>query len=173
MKKILIGVLIIVLLSMMKEMSMSEKIIPDEAIRLRVLANSNSEYDQEVKEKVKTGLQGDMYSLLDNTSNIEEARTIIKTNLSSFNKTVGNILNAESKSITYNIDFGMHYFPSKEYKGIKYDEGYYESLLVKLGEGQGDNWWCVLFPPLCLLEAEEASDVEYKFFVQELIDKFF
>jgi len=48
----------------------------------------------------------------------------------------------------------------------------YESLLVTLGSGKGDNWWCVLFPPLCLLEAEESDKIEYKFFVQELIEKY-
>lgn len=69
--------------------------------------------------------------------------------------------------------FGFNYFPSKKYKGITYKDGYYESLVVTLGEGKGDNWWCVLFPPLCLLEAEESTDVEYKSYVKELIDKYF
>ena len=62
--------------------------------------------------------------------------------------------------------------PEKEYKGVKYKEGYYESWVITLGEGEGNNWWCVLFPPLCLVEAEEADEVEYKFFIKELIDKY-
>ena len=72
------------------------------------------------------------------------------------------------------IHYGLNYFPKKEYKGVIYEEGYYESLVVTLGNGNGDNWWCVLFPPLCLLEAQETNtqDVEYKFFVQDLIDKY-
>ena len=73
----------------------------------------------------------------------------------------------------FEVKFGYNYFPVKEYKGIKYDEGYYESLVVSIGEAKGDNWWCVLFPPLCLLESEENSDVEYRFFVQELLNKIF
>ena len=54
-------------------------------------------------------------------------------------------------------------------------EGNYESLVVKLGEGKGENFWCVLFPPLCLLEAEESDkdEVEYKSFIKEIIDKYF
>ena len=59
---------------------------------------------------------------------------------------------------------------------MTYKEGNYESLVITLGEGMGKNWWCVLFPPICLLEAEEdqeSSEVEYKFFLQELIDKYF
>ncbi len=172
MKKILIGIIIIILATF-QEVSLSNKIIPDEAIRLRVLANSNSKYDQTIKEKVKTELQTDVYTALKDTKNVDDARYTIKSNLNNFSNTVGNVLKKENYNLGYNIDFGMHYFPSKTYKGINYDEGYYESVLVKLGEGKGDNWWCVLFPPLCLLEAEESTDVEYKFFVQELIDKFF
>ena len=69
----------------------------------------------------------------------------------------------------------MNYFPEKVYKGVKYEEGEYESFVVTLGNGMGKNWWCVLFPPLCLLEAEETeetTEVEYKFFISELIDKY-
>ena len=62
--------------------------------------------------------------------------------------------------------------PEKEYKGTTYEEGYYESLVITLGSGEGDNWWCVLFPPLCLLEAEDSDDVEYTSYVKELVDKY-
>ena len=75
----------------------------------------------------------------------------------------------------YTIDYGNHYFPEKVYKGVKYPEGEYESLVVTLGDGLGENFWCVLFPPLCLLEAEESDkdEVEYKSFIKEIIDKYF
>ena len=72
-----------------------------------------------------------------------------------------------------NINFGLNYFPKKVYKGVTYEQGDYESLVITIGSGQGDNWWCVLFPPLCLLEAEENTEVEYKFKVLELLDKIF
>ena len=81
----------------------------------------------------------------------------------------------KNKEYSYDIDYGMHYFPEKVYKGIKYEEGYYESLLITLGKGEGNNWWCVLFPPLCVLEAEETNtnEIKYKSFVKELIEKYF
>ena len=66
----------------------------------------------------------------------------------------------------------MNYFPEKEYKGTIYEEGEYESLLITLGSGEGNNWWCVLFPPLCLIEAEESEEVEYSFFIKELFEKY-
>ena len=68
----------------------------------------------------------------------------------------------------------MNYFPEKEYKGIVYEEGEYESLVITLGNGLGENFWCVLFPPLCLLDSEEeVEDVEYTSFVKELVEKYF
>lgn len=175
MKQIIIGLIVITVLSSLNSLGIGdgEKLIPDEAIRLRILANSNSKYDQDIKKEVSKSVQSNLYSLLGNTNNIDEAREKIKEDIPSIKNTVNNVLTSKKYPLGYTVDFGIHYFPDKKYKGIKYDSGYYESLLVTLGSGKGDNWWCVLFPPLCLLEAKESSDVEYKFFVKELIDKIF
>ncbi len=148
-------------------------IIPDEAIRIRVIANSNSEYDQNMKLKVKEKVEKDMYILLKDTKNIEEARSLIKDNLNDVKNDIDITLQSENYKLPFNVNFGLNYFPKKEFKGIVYDEGYYESLVVTLGEGLGDNWWCVLFPPLCMIEAEEATDVEYTTMVKTIIDKYF
>ena len=76
-------------------------------------------------------------------------------------------------NMDFDINYGLNYFPKKEFKDIVYDEGYYESLVVTLGSGLGDNWWCVLFPPLCMIEASESSNIEYTTLVSELINKYF
>lgn len=146
-------------------------IIPKDAIRFRVLANSNSPYDQKLKEQVRDSLQKELYGVLKSSKSLDEARIIINNNMNNFK----NILDDEMKDqpYSYTIDFGMHEFPEKTYKGVTYDAGTYESLLVTLGAGEGNNWWCVLFPPLCLIEAEESTEVEYKFFLKELIEKYF
>lgn len=146
--------------------------IPDDAIRIRVVPNSNSDLDQEVKGKVRDELEVSMYNLLKDTKSSDDARKIIENNLGEIKKEVGDVLEREKYDKNYEVSFGLNYFPEKKYKGVTYDEGYYESLLVTLGEGEGDNWWCVLFPPLCLIEAEESTDVEYKSLVKELIDKY-
>ena len=135
--------------------------IPDDALRIRVIANSNSDYDQEIKKIVKENIQYKLYELLKNTKGIDEARKIINNNLNDIDNNVKETLQLLNYELGYDINFGLNYFPSKEYKGVTYDEGYYESLVITLGEGKGDNWWCVLFPPLCLLEAEESTEVEY------------
>jgi len=146
--------------------------IPDEAIRLRVVPNSDSEYDQNIKLKVKTEVEKELFNLLKNTKGIEEARTVINDNLDTIDNKINSLLLKENYKLGYNINFGYNYFPEKEFNGIIYDEGMYESLLITLGKGEGSNWWCVLFPPLCLLEAEESDEVEYKLFIQELIEKY-
>lgn len=146
--------------------------IPDEAIRLRVVANSDSSFDQNIKLKVKNEVEKELYNLLKDTEGIDEARYVIENNLLYIDKKVNDLLIKEKYTLGYKINFGYNYFPEKEFNGVTYKEGMYESLLVTLGEGKGENWWCVLFPPLCLLEAEESDKVEYKFFVKELIEKY-
>lgn len=171
MKKI-ICIVLILLISFYSIKVIANK-IPDDAIRIRVVANSDSEYDQKIKEKVSNLLKKDMYYLLKNAKNSEEAQKIINDNLDYIDNNIYSLLKKENYNLGYSINYGENYFPEKTYKGITYDAGYYESVLVTLGSGQGKNWWCVLFPPLCLIEAEESEEVEYKFFLQELIEKIF
>lgn len=167
---IVLGILITYLI--IGNVSREEVKIPDEAIRFRVIANSDNEYDQNIKLKVKTEVEKELYNLLKDTKGIEDARNTINENLDYIDDKVNKLLLKEKYNLGYNLNFGYNYFPEKVFNGVTYEEGMYESLLVTLGEGKGDNWWCVLFPPLCLLEAEESDEVEYKFFIQELIEKY-
>jgi len=172
-KIIIISLVILSFILVNKNVNANSIKIPDEAIRLRVLANSNSTYDQEVKMDVSFEVQNQIYNLLKDKTNIEDARNTLKNNINILETTVEKILREKSYMNTFKVEYGYNYFPEKEYKGVKYDAGEYESVLITLGEGKGNNWWCVLFPPLCLIEAEESDKVEYKFFVQELIEKYF
>ena len=154
---------------------LDEIVIPDAAIRVRVIANSNSLYDQSMKMKVKMYIENNISSRLVDVSGIEEARDIIIGSIDEVNSDIKKLFDDNGYDMDYYISYGDNYFPEKDYKGIHYDEGEYESLVVVIGEGMGDNWWCVLFPPLCLLEGDESnsSDVEYQLFVQKLLDKVF
>ena len=149
-----------------------KNIIPNDAIRIRVIANSNSNYDQSIKIKVKEQVEKDMYNLLKDKKNIGEVRNKIKSNLKQEKSNISEVLKKANYQLPFEINYGYNYFPEKEFKGITYKEGYYESLVVTLGEGLGDNWWCVLFPPLCMIEAEEATDVEYTSMVKEIVNKY-
>ena len=151
---------------------MEDKIIPDEAIGLRVLASSNSLEDQRIKMLVAKTVQEELYSTLKEATSVDDARTKILDTIPEISTKVEQTLKENKTDDTYYINFGKNYFPYKSYKGINYNSGNYESLLIKINEGKGDNWWCVLFPPLCLLEAEESTDVEYKLLIKEIIEKY-
>ncbi len=145
-----------------------EFIIPDNAIRLRVIANSNTFEDQATKMEIKNNIESILKTDLMTVDNKQEATNIVNNKM----KDIKDMMN--HYNIKYNINYGNNYFPEKNYKGVTYKEGMYESLVVTLGTGKGDNWWCVLFPPLCLMEAttSDMEDVEYQFFVKEMIEKY-
>jgi len=176
MKKTILLIIFIVVfyISISNVISSNNIKIPNEAIRIRVIANSNSKLDQNIKFKVKDSVQNLLTSQMVDVENIEEARKKIVSNINNIDRIINNLFDNNSYDLPYDIKYGYNYFPKKEYKGVIYEEGYYESLLITLGKGLGDNWWCLLFPPLCLLEGEETNlnDVEYKSYIKELIDKY-
>lgn len=150
----------------------SKYTIPDEAIRIRIVPNSNEIVDQEMKEKVKIKVEKDIYELLKNSKSIEESRTLINEYIPYIKDSINTIFKDNNYNMSYNVNYGLNYFPEKEYKGVKYEAGMYESLYITIGEGCGDNWWCVLFPPICMLEAEESTDVEYRVFVKDIFNQY-
>ncbi len=152
-----------------------EIIIPNESIRIRVIANSNSINDQNIKGQVKNKIQDEIAIWLKDAKDVEEVRKILNDNLPNIDITVKQVLVQNDTSTEFKVNYGLNYFPEKKFKGIVYEEGYYESIVVTLGKGEGDNWWCVLFPPLCMMESNEENikEVEYKSFIKEIIDKYF
>ena len=168
MKKGIIVVFIIMLIVLIGHDKSSEVLIPKDAIRFRIIANSNSLVDQNEKYNIKKDLEPTIASILSESSSLTESRKLINNNMDEINS----IISKHTKN--YNVNYGINYFPEKTYKGVTYEAGNYESLVVTLGDGLGDNWWCVLFPPLCLLEAssEELDDVTYSFYIKDIINKF-
>ena len=172
-KLILIILTIVTIYVVYNNVKAEEIVIPNTAIRLRVIPNSNNLLDQEMKAKVKEYLEDNLYKNFANVNNIEEARTMINNNIPKIEEDITSVFNENNYDMNFKVKYGNNYFPKKEYKGITYEEGYYESLVVEIGEAKGDNFWCVLFPSLCLLETEETTEVEYKLGVLELINKIF
>lgn len=166
MKKIIYIVLIIIAMCLWitKEKNI---LIPDESIRFRIIANSNDNIDQGTKMLIKRDLEKNVFPLVEDSKSIEETRKIIKDNEQVIKNTI------DKYNVPYSINYGQNYFPEKNYKGITYNEGTYESLVVTLGTGSGNNWWCVMYPPLCLLEsnADNYDDVEYKSYFKEILSQ--
>lgn len=175
MKKILGILCILIIVFLVTNKQKKQVIIPKDSIRFRVIANSNDEKDQLNKKIVVSNLETDVISTLNKSNNLEESRKAIKSNLKEFESNINKTLIRNGIEENFKINYGNNYFPEKNYKGVKYSDGYYESLVVTLGNGQGSNFWCVLFPPLCLIEGEEtnSSEIEYSSFIKEIIDKYF
>lgn len=168
MKKIIIIIsLFVVALTNNKINNNKDIYIPFDSIRFRIISSTDSEIDLETKRKLKEYIEPVVFDLVSSAKSKEDASEIIVDNLEFIN----NKIEEKLGSGNYKIDFGINYFPSKVYKGVVYEEGYYESLVITLGNGNGSNWWCVLFPPLCLLEENKTTtDVEYKFFISSIIN---
>lgn len=169
----IIFILFLILVIYIDKYDSNYYVIPDESIRIRIIANSDSFDDQYIKIKVKKLIEPVIEEDLRSSSSLKESRFIIKNNLDKYDSMISSYLVDNSYNDKFSINYGSNYFPEKEYKGVKYESGNYESLVIKLGSGMGDNWWCVMFPPICSLEVEENSDIEYKVFVKELFDKYF
>jgi len=171
MKRIIFLILLGLIIISTYNQNQTELSIPDSSIRLRVIPNSNEPKDINIKEQVKDYLETDIYTLLKDTQDIDSARTIINNNIPNIETNIDNIFEDNNYSIPYKINFGYNYFPEKTYKGNTYEEGEYESLVIYIGESNGDNWWCVLFPNYCLIETKK--DTEYKSYFKELLNKIF
>ena len=146
-------------------------LIPNEAIRVRVIANSDSDYDIKVKEELKDYINIKLNNLIENINSINEVRKVISKNLNNIHNYVDKKLKSMNYLNSFNINYGLNLFPEKEFKGVKYNSGLYESLVITLGEGKGPNYWCVLYPPLCSIDTNK-DDIEYRSFIKDLIDKY-
>lgn len=135
-------------------------VIPEEAIRLRILANSDSEQDQALKRKIRDEVNKEITVWVEKLTSIEAARELIQSRLPEIEKIVQSVLVKENQEQKFGVDFDNVSFPTKMYGSYIYPAGEYEAILITLGEGKGANWWCVLFPPLCFLDFSNGQAVQ-------------
>ena len=165
MKKILF-LSISVLIGILVYNKSDEIIIPSDAIRVRIIANSNNINDLYEKKKLKEEIKSDLYNLVKDADNSVNARESITNNMDKIKELIA------ARTSDFKINYGKNYFPKKNYKGVIYQEGEYESLVITLGKGMGENWWCVLYPPLCMIDDNaDTKDVEYRSLVLDLLNR--
>ena len=128
------------------------KELSDSVFRLHVIANSDSTEDQNLKYTVRDNLISHMNTLCKNCSSKEEAIKLVTENKSNFQKIAENIIRENGFNYSVNIEIGNFEFPTKTYGDISFPAGYYDALKVQIGEANGQNWWCVMFPPLCFID---------------------
>ena len=126
--------------------------ISDSVFRLHVLANSNSEEDQALKYKVRDNLLNYMNNICSDCKTKEEAINIVTEYKEKFRDIAIKTIRDEGYSYDVNIEIGNFEFPTKQYGDISLPAGYYDALRVKIGDAEGQNWWCVMFPSLCFID---------------------
>jgi stage II sporulation protein R len=151
------------------EVTASEAVvIPKEAIRLRILANSDLEADQAIKRLVRDEVNENIALWVQDLTSLDDARNLIQAKLPEIQKIAEEVVLREGSNQTVNVEFGKVQFPTKLYGQFLYPAGEYEAILITLGEGTGANWWCVLFPPLCFLDFSNGVAVSEGFDEQEI-----
>lgn len=126
--------------------------ISDSVFRLHVIANSDSSEDQNLKYIVRDKLLEYMNNICSNCSSKEEAIKIVEENKENFKQIAINTIHENGYSYDVNINIGNFEFPTKTYGDISLPAGFYDALRVEIGEAKGQNWWCVMFPPLCFVD---------------------
>lgn len=137
--------------------------IRSNVLRLHVIADSNSAEAQRVKLSVRDALLEESGELFEGNGNIEEAEIRLSENLDTMKAVAERTLREEGYTYSAEVEITECYFPTRQYGNVTLPAGYYNALRVVLGEGEGENWWCVMFPPMCLPAASkneaELSDV--------------
>jgi stage II sporulation protein R len=137
----------------------ADVVIPKEAVRLRILANSDAAEDQALKRAVRDAVNAQITTWVKDLKSFTEAREVIQAHLPEIEQTVERVLQEKQSDQSYRVEFRRVAFPTKIYGKYVYPAGEYEAVLITLGAGEGANWWCVLFPPLCFLDFSSGEAV--------------
>lgn len=133
---------------------------PDQLIRFHVLANSDSEQDQGMKRAVRDAILKEVSPRLAVSQSLDESRRILKKVRPNMEDIGRSVVKAWGKDYEVHTEYGHFSFPTKSYGSLVLPAGDYEALRVVIGEGQGSNWWCVLFPPLCFIDIDHSTAVQ-------------
>ena len=142
-------------------------IIPNDAIRLRILANSDSKSDQALKRLVRDEVNKAITVWVSDLTSKEEARKVLYSKLPEIGRIAEQVVRKQNSKQDVQVELGKVEFPTKLYGQFLYPAGQYEAVLITLGEGTGANWWCVLFPPLCFLDFSNGVAVSEGFDEEE------
>ena len=134
-----------------------ESEIYDSVLRLHVLANSDSEEDQALKLKVRDAILERSEELFSSTLSRDEAIEAVNKNMELLLTEAQRVVEEEGYSYPVSIEFGEEVYPTKNYESFCFPSGSYMSLRIVIGNGEGQNWWCVLFPPMCVAAASKAE----------------
>lgn len=149
--------------------------INDKVIRLHVLANSNTVFDQQLKYKVRNNIIDKFNNEFENTDSKQDSENLIINKMNEIREEAEYIIKEEGFDYKINVYYGNFKFPRKIYEDIVLPEGYYDAVRIEIGKAEGNNWWCVMFPPLCFVDfgqdknGEPVLDIETEKKLQEVL----
>lgn len=145
----------------------------NEILRIHIRANSNTNIDQTVKYQVKDAVVSVMLPILTECESKEEVEQKLTENFDKIENAANQVLMANGFSYKAKAKLAREEFPARAYGQEVYDAGFYDALILELGQAQGDNWWCVVYPPLCFLQTNNPNEVKYTSKIAEIVKKIF
>ncbi len=140
-----------------------------EYLRIHIRANSNSTEDQRVKYMVKEAVVDALIPLLSNIETFEDAKMMMQKNFDLIENVANKVLSEEGFSYKCKAEIDNEYFPARTYDTITLGEGYYDALILQLGNAEGDNWWCLVFPAFCFTNSQNSDNIVYISKIWEII----
>jgi len=142
-------------------------------LRIHIRANSDSYSDQQVKFEVRNAVVSFLTPLLANSHCIYTAKATVNNNLSEIERVTNSVLRQNNKNYLSNASLVREDFPTRAYfNGLTLPRGIYDAIIINLGTGEGANWWCVAFPPLCFIPVYGSREVRYRSRILEIINDF-
>ena len=144
-------------------------------LRVHIRANSNSEIDQSVKYLIKDEVVNYITPYLVNCDTKQESISVISALLDGVENVCDEMLCKNGFTYRSNARIAEEYFPTRAYDNITLDAGVYDALIIELGDGVGDNWWCIVYPPLCFVNKSDLNEhnIQYQSYLVEIIRKHF
>ncbi len=170
MKKLCISFLLIGIITLITIVGVNNSNSYVEYLRIHIRANSNSEIDQNVKYEVKSLAVEYLTPFIAECNTKEQAEQVLTENKEILENKIDLLLYKKGFNYNSNIAIRNEKFPTRVYEDFTLEEGFYDAVVIELGKAEGDNWWCVVYPPLCFLGNE--SNVVYKSKILQIIQSF-
>jgi len=136
-------------------------------LRIHIRANSNGKADQAVKYEVRDLVVNYLSPLVENCSSKHQAISVVKENESAVNQLIEGLLRKKGFNYGCKITVKNENFPTRVYQDVTLEAGYYDAIIIELGKAEGENWWCVVYPPLCFTFKE---NVRYRSKILDIIN---
>ena len=138
-------------------------------LRIHIRANSNSYADKSVKYKVKDAVVEELIPLVSEIESFEEAKKVIEANFGFIEGVADRVLEENDFTYKTHAKIDNEYFPTRTYEDVTLEEGNYDALILELGSGEGNNWWCIVFPAFCFTKTKNSDNIVYISRIWEII----